>query len=161
MQTKMTEDKAVELLLQAKPIEHYAFEDTLDIRKFNTYVDTFVEDYVYGDLHTEEVYSPDEWIIPTKYLDMDIEEYLLSRCDSEEETDRVCLELTMFKIHDLYPLLRLCIYIADLAYEKDIIIGVGRGSSVCSYVLYLIGIHKVNPLKYDLPLTDFFKEIPI
>jgi len=157
----MNENKAINLLLKANPIEHYVFEDTKDVRLFNENLKNFVDEYTYGVLQTEKVVSPKEWIIPTKYLEMDIEEYVLNMCNTKEETDRVCLELAMFKWHDLYPLLGLCIYISDIAEERSLILGVGRGSSVSSYVLFLIGIHKVNPLKYNLPLTDFFKEIPI
>jgi DNA polymerase III alpha subunit len=34
---------------------------------------------------------------------------------------------------------------------------VGRGSSVASYVLFLIGVHKIDPIKYELPIEEFFK----
>jgi DNA polymerase III alpha subunit len=41
--------------------------------------------------------------------------------------------------------------------KNKIVWGVGRGSSVASYVLFLIGIHKVNSLKYNLDIKEFLK----
>jgi len=34
---------------------------------------------------------------------------------------------------------------------------VGRGSSVASYCLYLLGVHKINSLKFDLDIKEFLK----
>ena len=41
--------------------------------------------------------------------------------------------------------------------EKNSSWGVGRGSSVSSYCLYLIGIHMVDSIKYNLDIQEFFK----
>jgi DNA polymerase III alpha subunit len=41
--------------------------------------------------------------------------------------------------------------------ENNIVLGVGRGSSVASYVLYLLGVHRVDSLKYDLDIKEFLK----
>jgi DNA polymerase III alpha subunit len=41
--------------------------------------------------------------------------------------------------------------------SSNIVWGVGRGSSVASYALYLIGIHKIDPIKYNLSINEFFK----
>jgi DNA polymerase III alpha subunit len=48
-------------------------------------------------------------------------------------------------------------YMVDVLKSNNVVWGVGRGSSVSSYCLYLIGIHKIDSVKYDLPITDFFK----
>ena len=42
--------------------------------------------------------------------------------------------------------------------KDDGIVWSGRGSSCSSYVLYLIGVHDVNPIKYDIDFTEFTKE---
>jgi len=34
---------------------------------------------------------------------------------------------------------------------------VGRGSSVSSYILYLIGIHRVDSLRYGFSISDYLK----
>jgi DNA polymerase III alpha subunit len=41
--------------------------------------------------------------------------------------------------------------------ERNIVWGVGRGSSVASYVLFLIGTHKVDSVKYELDFNEFLK----
>jgi DNA polymerase III alpha subunit len=41
--------------------------------------------------------------------------------------------------------------------KHNIVWGVGRGSSVASYVLYLIGVHKINSMYYDLDIEEFLR----
>jgi DNA polymerase III alpha subunit len=41
--------------------------------------------------------------------------------------------------------------------DNNIVWGVGRGSSVSSYVLYLLGVHRVNSLYYDLDIHEFLR----
>ena len=48
-------------------------------------------------------------------------------------------------------------YIVDTLRKHDVVWGVGRGSSVASYALYLIGVHKIDSVKYNLPIDEFFK----
>jgi DNA polymerase III alpha subunit len=97
------------------------------------------------------------WNIPTKYKTLDMESYLLSLCKNEEQTARVKLEYAMFEERDLVPLLQFLTYIVDYMRENEIVWGVGRGSSVASYCLYLLGVHKVDSIKYDLPIEEFLK----
>lgn len=105
----------------------------------------------FHDVHTNK------WNIPTKYLDIDIDHYLLSRCASDIEVERVADELKEFKSRDLTVVLNLMIFLVDHFTENDIVWGVGRGSSAASYCLYLIGINRVNSLLYDLDIKEFFK----
>jgi DNA polymerase III alpha subunit len=48
-------------------------------------------------------------------------------------------------------------YLVDFMRENKIVWGVGRGSSVASYVLYLIGVHKIDSIQYDLDWTEFLR----
>jgi DNA polymerase III alpha subunit len=96
------------------------------------------------------------WFIPREYQTMDIEEFLISQCP-KENYDRVLLELELYKKHNMVDVLKAMKYIVDVLRASNVIWGVGRGSSVSSYCLYLIGIHKIDSIKYDLPITDFFK----
>jgi DNA polymerase III alpha subunit len=41
--------------------------------------------------------------------------------------------------------------------KQKIIWGVGRGSSVASYVLYKLGVHRINSLYYNLDATEFLR----
>ena len=48
-------------------------------------------------------------------------------------------------------------YIVDTLRTNNVVWGVGRGSSVASYVLHIIGVHKIDSVKYNLPIEEFFK----
>ena len=49
------------------------------------------------------------------------------------------------------------IYFVDTLRANNVVWGVGRGSSVASYVLFIIGVHKIDSVKYKLPINEFFK----
>ena len=57
----------------------------------------------------------------------------------------------------MLDLLNYMIYLVDFMRENKIVWGVGRGSSVASYVLYLIGVHKIDSLYYDLDVAEFLR----
>jgi DNA polymerase III alpha subunit len=97
-----------------------------------------------------------EWFMPKEYREMDIEKYLVDRCP-EENCDRLATELQEYQQRNLLPLLRQMKYIVDILRQNNIVWGVGRGSSVASYVLFLLGVHKIDSVKYELPLEEFFK----
>lgn len=97
------------------------------------------------------------WLIPQKYKDLDIGQWLLDQCKTDEEKERVIKELELYYHHNMIPVLSTMKYIVDTLRENNVVWGVGRGSSVSSYCLYLIGIHKINSIKYNLPLEEFFK----
>ena len=63
----------------------------------------------------------------------------------------------MFKDRGLFPVLQLLIYIVDTMRNNNLVWGVGRGSAVSSYVLYILGVHKVNSVKYMLDIQEFLK----
>lgn len=110
-------------------------------------------------LSPEEYYQnkTSHWNIPDKYKSIDIRQLLLSKCTTPEEINRVQLEYKMFEERNLVPLLQFLVYLVEHMRDKNIVWGVGRGSSVASYSLYLLGIHKVNSIKYDLPIEEFLK----
>jgi DNA polymerase III alpha subunit len=41
--------------------------------------------------------------------------------------------------------------------DNRIIWGVGRGSSVASYVLYKLGVHRIDSMYYDLDPQEFLR----
>jgi DNA polymerase III alpha subunit len=97
------------------------------------------------------------WLVPKEYLQTDIKQWLLDKCVTEEEKDRVETEIQLYNKHNMIPVLKTMRYIVDVLRENNIIWGVGRGSSVASYCLFLIGIHKINSIKYNLSIGEFFK----
>jgi len=98
------------------------------------------------------------WHMPVEYKDMDIAKWILEQCETEPELQRVGEELLIFQKRDLFDLLRYLKYLVDTMKANGVIWGVGRGSSVASYVLYLIGIHRVDSMYYDLSIGEFLRD---
>lgn len=101
--------------------------------------------------------NSENWFIPESYKHMNIEQHCLDLCVTEAEIARVTRELELYNKHNMIMVLRSVKYIVDTLREKNIVWGVGRGSSVASYVLFLLGVHKIDSIKYDIPLDEFFK----
>jgi len=97
-----------------------------------------------------------KWFMPEDYCP-NLVEYLYGCCTTDEQRDRVSLELELFIKNNMLDVLYYCKYLVDTMREHKILWGVGRGSSVASYVLYLIGIHKIDSLKYNLDIQEFLK----
>jgi DNA polymerase III alpha subunit len=97
------------------------------------------------------------WRMPKEYKDMDIAEYVLGLCKADHELQRVGQELLLFQERDLFDLLRYLKYLVDTLRKNNVVWGVGRGSSVASYVLFLIGVHKIDSLYYNLDIEEFLK----
>lgn len=97
------------------------------------------------------------WKMPAEYKELDIAEWVISLCKSDEELQRVGQELLMYQDRDLFDMLRFMKYFVDTMRKHNLVWGVGRGSSVASYVLFLIGVHRIDSLYYDLPIEEFLK----
>lgn len=140
---------------------------TSDIEQFNKYVpkDEQIQ------LKTETRPNDMSWVLPQDYAEVDPMAYVVQTfydlADTEgfatlpnsfsRRKNRVVQELIMYKDLDLLPVLRVLIYIINTLREKNIVWGVGRGSSVSSYVLYVIGVHDVDSVEYDLDIHDFLR----
>lgn len=99
-----------------------------------------------------------DWFMPEKYKKLDIYNYILDKCpDEPKEMARVCEEMHEYEKRGLFNLLRFLVYLIDVMRENNMVWGVGRGSSVASFCLFLIGVHKINPLQYDLNITEFLR----
>jgi hypothetical protein len=98
------------------------------------------------------------WTIGEEYQDIDLREYLTALCTSPEAIARVHEEMDIYEARGLEPLLRAMIALVASLRERKIVWGVGRGSSVASFVLYLIGVHKINSLAYGLSVREFLKD---
>lgn len=97
-----------------------------------------------------------DWFMPYNYCP-DLIQQLYAMCVTDEQKDRVSEELELFIQHNMLDLLYYLKYLVDTMREHKIVWGVGRGSSVASYCLYLIGIHKIDSLKYNLDIKEFLK----
>jgi DNA polymerase III alpha subunit len=145
-------------------LEHVTVDKTLDIEK----VITFLEDpgqlitwtFPYNsDISVPEydALNQNTWLMPDEYKNIDIAEYILSLCDTDAELQRCGQELLLFQERNLFDLLRYLKYLVDTLRSNCMIWGVGRGSSVASYVLYLLGVHRINSMFYDLDAHEFLR----
>ena len=99
-----------------------------------------------------------EWFMPDEYKELDVVAHLYNLCEGDDERfHRVNEELAEFDRRGMFNLLRYMIYLVDFMRDNNIIWGVGRGSSVASYVLFLIGVHKIDPIQYGLDWREFLR----
>lgn len=97
-----------------------------------------------------------DWYMPDEYKSMDIEDFLVSVCP-KENYQRLVDELLAYQSRNMMDLLRWLKYFVDTCEKNSIVWGIGRGSSVASYVLYLIGVHSVDSVKYNLDWQEFLR----
>ena len=159
----LNEDQAVEMLY-ADPEMEIANLCLENVTKFNNACDrlhynTKLTQLGKLDLSIEDFHktNQDDWSTPKKYLDLDIADYLLSLCKTQAELQRVGKELLLYQERGMFKLLSFLVYLVDTMRDNSIVWGVGRGSSVASYVLYLIGVHKIDSLYYDLDIEEFLR----
>ena len=116
-------------------------------------------EYAFTDMTVAEfdVMKQNSWHMPDEYKELDIAEYILSLCDSDEKLQRCGEELLLFQERNLFDLLRYLKYLVDTLTSNNMIWGVGRGSSVASYVLYLLGVHRIDSMFYDLDPSEFLR----
>jgi DNA polymerase III alpha subunit len=136
-----------------------------DPDKYNDAVKSFYADlpvlrlYNLGSADIEKFDSANQsvWRMPAEYQNLDIAQWVLDQCNTQEELQRVGQELLLYQERNLFPLLKQLKYIVDTWRVNNIVWGVGRGSSVASYVLYLIGVHRINSMYYDLDIEEFLR----
>jgi DNA polymerase III alpha subunit len=116
-------------------------------------------EYVKSNLSVKEFDSQNQsqWQMPKEYYEMDIAKWVLDQCKTEEELQRAGDELLKFHDRNMFSLLQYLKYLVDTMRSNNIVWGVGRGSSVASFVLFLIGIHRINSLFYQLSIDEFLK----
>jgi len=101
--------------------------------------------------------NQNKWFMPKEYIDMDIARFVLDQTNGYAELQRAGQELILFQERGLFPLLRYLKYLVDTMRANNVVWGVGRGSSIASFVLFLLGVHRINSLYYDLSIDEFLK----
>jgi DNA polymerase III alpha subunit len=96
------------------------------------------------------------WFMPENYCP-NLVDMLYSMCETESQRARIDEELTLFIQHGMFDMLFYLKYLVDTMRKNNIVWGVGRGSSVASYALFLIGVHKIDSIKYNLDIKEFLK----
>jgi DNA polymerase III alpha subunit len=132
-------------------LEHCQTSDDL-----NQYVSRLQQEHLNYPIPPQQI-DITNWFIPYEYKTMDILDWLYQQCPTPEIRERVVEELRLFAKHDMIPVLKTMKYVVDTLRANNVVWGVGRGSSVASYVLFIIGVHKIDSVKYKLPINEFFK----
>ena len=141
------ENIGIELLYNSKSLDGVEFIPTQDVNDYNMKCNelevnplTLLADMGI-DVDTFHSSMQSQWMIPDHYKDIDINEYVVHKLPTQPTQEQINR-----------------VYIIDTMRKHELVWGVGRGSSVASYVLYLLGIHKVDSLKYNLDIKEFLKD---
>jgi hypothetical protein len=97
------------------------------------------------------------WHMPDSYKQLDIAQHILDLCSTDAELQRCGHELLLYQERNLFNLLRFLKYLVDTMTKNCVIWGVGRGSSVSSYVLYKLGVHRIDSMFYELDVEEFLR----
>lgn len=159
----VNENDLVEGMLQGKSAKYVVTKDVEKIDNYNHFCTLFKFDDVIdyetpassGDKYSYK--NADNWWMPDEYRNMNIIDYLLEKTNNEEQYQRVVEELTLFEERNMFPMLKFLVYMVTELKHNNILWGVGRGSSVASYILYLIGVHRIDSIKYDLDYKEFLR----
>jgi DNA polymerase III alpha subunit len=151
----MNVDSALELIYHGKKFKEFDLDQTcVDDYAISGKQLTAVADI---DKNEFDKLNQQNWYMPDSYKNMDIEKYIYDLVVTDQERARVDMEIELYKKFNLYTVLKYLVYLIDLMRQNNIVWGVGRGSSVSSYVLFLIGIHKVDSIKYNLDINEFLR----
>jgi DNA polymerase III alpha subunit len=156
-------DDVISALYQDKldAVKNMFLEDSPEAKKFNEVTKELGLEGL--QIHRESTASTSEfdevlqsqWFMPNKYKRIDVRALCIER--HPEYTDRINEEMNEFEERKLEPLLCFLVYLVDFMREEKIVWGVGRGSSVASMVLFIVGIHKINPIQYGLDWREFLR----
>jgi len=155
MSTSNSREELIEGVLRHGPDILAHCQTSADIQQ---YLDRLLAEHLHYPIPPTSV-DTSCWFIPEEYRTMDIIDWLYHRCPTPEIRQRVVQELRLFAKHDMIPMLKTMKYVVDTLRANNVVWGVGRGSSVASYVLHIIGVHKIDSVKYNIPIEEFFKEI--
>ncbi len=158
------ESDVYDLIMQGHDIysaKQILIDDSIDIEPAVEFLDNFPK---FVRPHDDGIAVADwdrlqqaNWHMPTEYKTLDIAAYILSLCSTEAELQRCGAELLLYQERDLFNLLRYLKYLVDVMKENQVIWGVGRGSSVASFVLFKLGVHRIDSLFYDLSVEEFLR----
>lgn len=112
-----------------------------------------------------------KWNLSSIYKNIDIAKHIadllvkecinnqwpISSIEYSKRKERVAHELKLYENKNLLDVLRALIYIINTLEDNNVVWGVGRGSSVSSYILYLFKVHDVDSCHYNLDISDFLR----
>ncbi len=158
-------ERAFELLMGGQDITRLLVEDGDDVRLHNATCQTY--DKIEFRLtppsdpgctaEEEHARRSSSWLIPEEFKSLDVRSILIDQCGTEEEVVRIHEEMDLYEARGLLPMLRAMMSLVAHFRANGVVWGVGRGSSVASYVLYRIGITRINPMQYGLRIQEFLR----
>jgi DNA polymerase III alpha subunit len=143
-----------------QPSEMLIFpKDDIDVVAFNKYAYENYDDVKYSLPNSIESLENrrDKWVYPKEYDSILLDDYFHKLCKNDIERNRVDEELSLYHSKGFDKFLRCCIWLSDEIKKNDWVVGCGRGSSVSSFCLYLIKLHLVDSIKYNLDIHEFLK----
>jgi hypothetical protein len=155
----------IDLLMQDRDISSMSsmlVDDSVnlpDLIKFVENLPNVFVSYTATDIeqHEWDRNNQSNWHMPDEYKQLDIAQYILDLCDNEAELQRCGEELLLYQERNLFDLLRYIKYLVDVMTDNNIIWGVGRGSSVASFVLYKLKLHRIDSIYYKLSINEFLR----
>ena len=162
-QIVLNEADLINLIMQGRDLESISgvlVDDSVDIEAAAFWLEQVPKMTYWSELDSQEVFDhvqQSTWHMPQEYQDLDIAEHVLKLCTTEAQLQRCGSELLLYQERGLFDLLRYLKYLVDVMKQNHVIWGVGRGSSVASYVLYLLGVHRIDSMYYELDPAEFLR----
>lgn len=162
-----SEDDVCDLVMQGRDVSSFQgmlVDASVDLEKASLLLDCIPALVNYDTLHNEAESIEDfdrrlqqTWYMPDSYKQLDIAQHILDLCTTDAELQRCGHELLLYQERDLFNLLRFLKYLVDTMIANRVIWGVGRGSSVASYVLYKLKVHRIDSMFYELDVEEFLR----
>lgn len=154
-------DEIVNLMIAGVPLEKIqSIEINEELKQFNLRSD--IEISIFNE--DQEINIDLSWLIPAEYLQLDLHTFFVDKLINiprhlqERAEVRILNELAEVKNRDFELGLKTIIYVVDELKRQQVIWGVGRGSSCASYLLFLLGLHCVDCLKFNIHYSEFFHD---
>jgi hypothetical protein len=162
-----SENDVCDLLMQGRTVDslkNIVVDETINIEQLAMFIERPESLLTWSFPYNTETSVPEfhmtqqtSWHMPNEYKQLDIAVHVLELCESEAELQRCGQELLLYQERDLFNLLRYLKYLVDVMKQNNIIWGVGRGSSVASYILYKLGVHRIDSMYYNLDINEFLR----
>ena len=162
-QIVLGEADLINLIMQGRDLERVSgslVDDTVDIEAAAFWLEHVPDCTHWTEPDAHAVFDhmqQSTWHMTEEYKKLDIAEHVLKLCTTETQLQRCGSELLLYQERGLFDLLRYLKYLVDVMRDNHVIWGVGRGSSVASYVLYLLGVHRIDSLYYELDPAEFLR----
>jgi DNA polymerase III alpha subunit len=148
----------------------------LRVRGWSEDLDNFNRQVAEADrLYQEESEAPPinikmGWQLPEEYRNLNLEDRIAddfaNRLPKLKYTDdqttmainRIDAELKEIRKRGMVEFTKTVIFVLDTFRKNNVVWGVGRGSSCASYILFIIGLHVVDCVKFNVPMEEFFHD---